>query len=220
MQTTVSQKVGIAIASVGALSILGLGWLYSWWLVPAIGKTGFQNAPVPGLVRLFWGLSVPVGALIALIGAGMYARVGWRRLIVLTAALFLAVMLIAILSPSVLLPGLFGINGGLMALFFLGILLHWSKTRQMHSQSDHTVSDLRMAGYVFFLVASWYLCGLLGAPSFALRPELMQRYGTLAGATSLGSIVSISLVLGWLLTFLAHHVEARGRKKTQQAHEL
>ncbi len=213
MQTTVSQKIGIALASVGALSILGLGWLYSWWLVPAIGKTGFQNVPVPGLVRLLWGLSVPVGALIALIGAGMYARLGWRRLVVLNAALFLAVMLIAIFSPSVLLPGLFGINGGLMALFFLGILLHWSKIRQTHSQSGQTVSDLRMAGYVFFLVASWYLCGLLGAPSFALRPELMQRYEALASAISLGSIVSISLVLGWLLTFLAHHVEARGRKK-------
>ena len=76
-----------------------------------------------------------------------------------------------------------------------------------------------MAGYVFFLVASWYLCGLLGAPSFALRPELMQRDGTLAGAISLGSTVSISLVMGWLLTFLAHHVEALGGKKNQKPPE-
>ncbi len=30
MQTTVSQKVGMALAGVGALSILGLGWLYVW----------------------------------------------------------------------------------------------------------------------------------------------------------------------------------------------
>ena len=70
MQMTISQKVGIALAGVGALSILGLGWLYSWWLVPAIGRTGFQDAPVPGLVQ----------AALGSIGAGRgYNRTDRRR---------------------------------------------------------------------------------------------------------------------------------------------
>ena len=209
MGTSVSQKLGIIAAGIGAILLMGVGWLYSWWMVPEIGRAGMQNLQISGLVTQVWGLSAPVGGLIALIGAGIYAKLGWRRIIVMAAAIFITILLIGLFSPSTLLPGLFGINGGLIGLFFLGILLHWCKTRKTRSPSGQTASDLRMAGYVFFLVASWYMCGLLGAPSFALRPELMEKYGTIGDAISLGSTVSISLVIGWVLLFVANHVEAR-----------
>lgn len=31
--------------------------------------------------------------------------------------------------------------------------------------------------HTFFVIAAWYLCGLLGAPTYALRPELAQEVG-------------------------------------------
>ena len=209
MQVTLSQKVGLFVFGIGVVFILGVGWLYSWWMVPAIREYGFQNIPVPGIVSFIWGLSAPVGALIALAGAGMYAQVHFHRLIVLVPGIFFVVFLIAILSPSSMLPVLFGIDGGLITLLFVGILWQWSKKRPSLAVVDQTASDLRMAGYVFFLSASWYLCGLLGAPTFTLRPDLLQRYETLPGAIQQGSMISILLVLGWALMFLSHLVKSK-----------
>lgn len=74
-----------------------------------------------------------------------------------------------------------------------------------------------MVGNVFFLFAAWYLCGLLGAPTFALRPELMAEYGTQSSAASLGSLIAVYLVLGWGFTFFAHHLASRTRSESEQA---
>ena len=210
MQVTLSsQKVGLIVFGIGVVFVLGVGWLYSWWMVPAIREYGFQNLPIPGIVSFIWGLSAPVGALIALAGAGMYAQVQLPRLIILVPGIFIVVFLTAILSPSSMLPALFGIDGGLIALLFVGILWQWCKKRPSLSVVDQTASDLRMAGYIFFLSASWYICGLLGAPAFTLRPDLMQKYETLPGAIQQGSMISILLVLGWALMFLSHLVKSK-----------
>jgi len=213
MKLTLLQKTGLSVFGIGVVFIFAVGWLYSWWMVPAIREYGFQNIPVPGIVSFIWGLSTPVGALIALAGAGMYAQIPFSRLFILAPGIFLVVFLIAILSPSTLLPALFGIDGGLMSLLFVGILWQWGKKRPLLSAASQTASDLRMAGYVFFLSASWYLCGLLGAPAFTLRPDLLQRYGTLPDAIQQGSLISILLVLGWAMMFLSHLVTAGNRNR-------
>jgi len=212
MQVTLSQKVGLFIFGIGVVFVLMVGWLYSWWMVPAIREHGFQNLPVPGIVSIIWGLSAPVGSLIALAGAGMYAQVHFRRLLILAPGIFFVVFVIAMLSPSSMLPVLFGIDGGLITLLFVGILWQWSKRRPRLSNADQTASDLQMAGYVFFLSASWYLCGLLGAPTFTLRPDLLDKYGTLPGAIKQGSMISILLVIGWALMFLSHVVKTNSMK--------
>jgi hypothetical protein len=203
MKLTLLQKTGLVVFGIGVVFIFAVGWFYSWWMVPAIREHGFQNIPVPGIVSFIWGLSTPVGALIVLAGAGMYAQVPFHRILVLAPGIFVVVFLVAVLAPSTMRPVLFGIDGGLMSLLFVGILWQWGKKRPSLSAASQTVSDLRMAGYVFFLSASWYLCGLLGAPAFTLRPELLQRYGTLPDAIQQGSLISILLVLGWALMFLS-----------------
>jgi hypothetical protein len=68
-----------------------------------------------------------------------------------------------------------------------------------------------MVGYVLFLMAAWWLCGLLGAPTFALRPALMGKYNTLPGAASMGSLISILLVLGWAFSFFGQRMSLRAR---------
>jgi hypothetical protein len=32
---TVASKIGWAVFLIGGLYMLGMGWLYSWWMVPA-----------------------------------------------------------------------------------------------------------------------------------------------------------------------------------------
>jgi hypothetical protein len=213
MQVTLSQKVGLLVFGIGVIFILAVGWLYSWWMVPAIREHGFQNLPVPGIVSFIWGLSTPVGALIALAGAGIYAQIPIHRLLVLVPGIFFVVFITAMLSPSSVVPVLFGMDGGLIAILFVGILWQWSKRRPSLSTTDQTASDLQMAGYVFFLSASWYLCGLLGAPAFALRPDLLHKYGTLPAAIQQGSMISILLVIGWALMFLSHLAKKSSKKE-------
>jgi hypothetical protein len=110
-------------------------------------------------------------------------------------------------------PALFGIDGGLITLFFLGLLWNWARSRPALSELKQLASDLGMAGHVFFLVAAWYLCGLLGAPTFALRPELMEEYGTVSSAASLGSMISVYLMLGWGFAYAGHQVALRARSE-------
>jgi len=104
MQVTLLQKTGLVVFGIGIVLILAVGWMYSWWMVPAIREYGIQNIPVRGIVSFLWGLSTPVGALIALAGMGMFARVPSTRLFILAPGIFLVVFLIAILSPATLLP--------------------------------------------------------------------------------------------------------------------
>jgi hypothetical protein len=201
-----SKKLGLVVFWIGAILMLVVGWLSSWWFVPTIKKLGFENIPVPGLVSFIWGLSAPLGATIVAIGAGLYAQVNWRRLLPMTLGVFISIFLLALLMPSQLIPALFGINGGLITLFFLGIFWNWAKTRPGLSKNVRTGSDLQMVGYLFFLIVAWYLCGLLGAPTFALRPELMQKYKTLPSAINLGSLISVCLAIGFAFIFFGHRV--------------
>jgi hypothetical protein len=70
--TSTSQKIGWVIFTIGALYMFGLGWLYSWWVVPAANQVG--SDAYSGLLGFIWGLSVPLGAFIVAIGAALIAR--------------------------------------------------------------------------------------------------------------------------------------------------
>ena len=70
-----------------------------------------------------------------------------------------------------------------------------------------------MIGASFFVFASWYLCGLLGAPTFALRPELMEEYGTAASAASLGSLIAVYLAFGWGFVFFGQRFTLRAKSE-------
>ena len=99
----------------------------------------------------------------------------------------------------------------ILAVFFLGLVWNWGRSRPSLPAGEQLGSDLSMAGHVFFLFAAWFLCGLLGAPNFTLRPELLEEYGTLSGAASMGSLVSVFLVLGWGFTFFGQRISMKAR---------
>jgi hypothetical protein len=65
---------------------------------------------------------------------------------------------------------------------------------------------LGMAGQVFYLIAAWYLCGLLGAPTFLLRPEQAMMFLPENAAISLGTTILICMTLGSMFTFLGRRV--------------
>ena len=97
-------------------------------------------------------------------------------------------------------PPVFGVLGGVILALFLLMLWFWAKRRAHLEGTAKTVADLRVTGYVWLIIAMWYLCGTLGAPYLSAVTEL-----------DLGSPVPIILylVLAWVFLFLAQYKEAK-----------
>ena len=200
-----SQKIGWAIFVIGVLYMFGLGWLYSWRVVPAANQ--FGSDAYSSLLGFVWALSVPLGAFVVAIGAALIARVERRVfwLLILLVLLFTAWRIAGNIDRMI--PALFGIGGGLIIIFFLGSTWQWARTRPTLTGADRTGSDLRMVGLVFFVVTAWDLCGIFGVANFVLRPELAEEFSVPISSTiSSASRVMVQLVLGWGFTYFGQRV--------------
>lgn len=199
-KTSLSQQIGWGVFIIGGLYMFGLGWLYSWWVVPAANQ--FGSDAYSGLLGFIWSLSVPLGAFIVAIGAALIARVERREfwLLILLVVIF-TIWQIAGTSKQMV-PALFGVGGGLITLFFLGSTWHWARTRPSLTRAERTGSDLRMVGFIFFVIAAWNLCGIFGIANYVLRPELADKFSVPIDSTiNAASSVIVLLVLGWGFTF-------------------
>ena len=206
-ERTTSIKAGWGIFGFGALYMLLMGWLSSWWVVPTIRQAGLEG--LPGTAFFFvWQLAAPVGALLVAIGAAFVASVELsRKAAIIGGSLVVTIWLVVSMgSIKQVNPPLFGIGGGLITLTFLGALWDWARSRPGLSSPAQTGADLGMAGHVFYLIAAWYLCGLLGAPTFLLRPEQAMTILPENAAISLGTTILICMTLGSMFTFLSRRV--------------
>ena len=219
MKTSTSQKIGSAIFAIGAVYMFGLGWLYSWRVVPAANQ--FGNNALPGLLGFIWGLSVPLGAFIVAIGAALAARVERRVFWLLILLLLLSIAWRIVGTTDKMIPALFGIGGGLITLFFIGSVWNWAKTRPSLTGAARTGSDLRMVGFIFFVVAAWDLCGIFGMGNFVLRPELADKFSVpLSSTINSASGVNILLALGWAFTYFGQLVTRRAQAAEPQVEQV
>ena len=212
-KTLTSQKIGWVVFGIGALYMLGMGWLYSWWMVPATREIGPEN--LSGAVAFIWALSAPLGSILVAVGAALIAPVE-RRLfwLLIVGSLFLTAWRV-IGTTSQMLPALFGIGGGLITLFFLGSAWNWARMRPALSGPEKSGSDLRMVGSVFYVIAAWDLCGLLGIGNFVLRPDLAQEFNIPLGSTiNAASTILVLLVLGWAFTFFGQRMALRAKSES------
>jgi hypothetical protein len=77
----------------------------------------------------------------------------------------------------------------------------------MLTGAGKTGSDLRMVGFIFFVVAAWDLCGIFGIGNFVLRPELAVKFSVPIGSTiNAASVVQVLLVLGWGFTYFGQMI--------------
>jgi hypothetical protein len=209
---TMTSKIGWVVFLIGALYMLGMGWLYSWWMVPATREIGPEN--LSGAVAFIWALSAPLGSILVVVGAALMAQVERRLFWLLIAGSLLLTVWRVIGTTSQLLPALFGIGGGLITLFFLGSVWNWARMRPALSGPEKSGSDLRMVGYVFYVIAAWDLCGLLGIGNFVLRPDLAQEFNIPLGSTiNAASTILVLLVLGWAFTFFGQRMALRAKSE-------
>ena len=130
------------------------------------------------------------------IGILLYSDARGSTVLKFVIGIILVAVVIATVNTLGHIPLLFGIGGTLILLFFIGILRLWAKERMALKETPTTAADLKLAGYIFMLIAAWFICGI------ASQPFLKALEGE---APSTPIHVLIFLVLGWLFLFLGHY---------------
>ena len=73
----------------------------------------------------------------------------------------------------------------------------WFEVNGNNDPNEQTrITDLKLVGYVFMLIAAWFICGIASQP-------FLKAFEGEAPTTPLHVI--IFLVLGWLFLFLSHY---------------
>lgn len=182
-----------------------------------LGIAGLQQAHgmtgmVPAMVFFF---AFPVGLVVCLMGAISMRRTFHGRTW-LVALLGIPAVGIVVLVPKLLgrelNPSYFGAGGIAILLLSAATIYYWGTYRARQPASRHTALDLQAAGYLFFALAAWNICGFAGAPFFALMPEQMLALDTQALAVGQLKSVMAYFVLGWLFTMLGFFKSARSAR--------
>ncbi len=149
----------------------------------------------------------PIGAGISIVGAAILSDAN-RKSIWWYAWLLILAALIISLIPRIFggdhSPGYFGIGGILIILLFLAFSWFWSRNRHKLDTKSQIAADLKMAGYFFFLLAGWELCGLGGIPFFALYPEKMLYFNTLPFAVAQTKLIMALFIMAWIFTSIGY----------------
>jgi MFS family permease len=213
------KRLGFGLFALGAAYIFGASWLAMWWVAPV-----WRNTPAEQFDGTAWAfggpifttiaLSVPVGVLLIVAGATIYAGAPRSRV----AAFAMGATLIAIsmlLVPTLgYYPVFFGVSGGLILVLFLAVLWYWARNRRSLDEGARISSDLQMASYVFFFVAASMLCSTLGNPFSGLYfPDRVLRDDALPWHYSMGIKIVSYFVLGFLFNFLSQYTSFKRRRR-------
>jgi len=196
------QKVGLVVFWISVI------WMVAWVVIANVFwapllrslTTEEINQTIWAYTRplqLLYGISIPMGAIAAGVGISLYAGAKgstvWKVGMGLFITLFISFVTLVL---NVYSAPVFGIGGSLILLSFIGIAWLWAKERLALKDSPTIAVDFRLVGYVFMLMAAWYLCakaaegfvkGLEGLPTISMMNIL------------------ILLAMGWVFLFLSHY---------------
>jgi hypothetical protein len=143
-----------------------------------------------------WAFGVPLAAIVAAVGALLYVGAKGSKALIFGMGIFLAVFVGMMAGLLGYIRFLFGIGGILILLCFTGILWLWAKERMAIKDGPTTAADLKLVGYVFMLIAAWFICGMASQPFLKALDEV---------SPSSPIHVMIFLVLGWIFLYLSHY---------------
>jgi hypothetical protein len=150
-----------------------------------------------GSLNRLYGFSVPLGAIVAGVGTLLYADAKGSTVWKVGLGLFIMfVIFLATLALNLYSPPLFGVGGTLILLSFIGMLWLWAKERIALKGLSKTAADFKLAGYVFMLIAAWFLCGK-AAEGFVKGLEGLPTMSMMN--------ILILLAMGWVFLFLSDY---------------
>jgi len=200
------QKTGIIIF------LFGVIWSLTWGIIFSISATTAINAlsmeqlnetvwSLTGPLMIIWGIGgVPLGAVIAGIGLLLYTDARGLTILFFSIGILAAIYVALFTGTMELYPPLFGLGGTFILLSFFGILWFWAKNRKGTKGQRAKASDLKLVGYVFFLIASWFTCGMGG--------QLMGK--AFEGFDHSPPLhIMMLFVLGWVFLFFGYFLERK-----------
>jgi len=213
-----TKSISIIVFIIGITYMAVDGWLLSWWFVP-----GYRQAGPPFISDnsfyssqaffTFWALSVPLGSIVTALGLAFYMRLEKLRLLIFIICSLGFLAWLGFWSESILYPVVYGIGGGFILISFCVSIWSLAKRRLNRNASTKIVLDLRAIGYIFLVITAWGMCGLLGIPSFGLRPEQLLEYKTQGILLTMGVKVLVCFTLGWIFLALSQYTEYRSDNK-------
>jgi hypothetical protein len=197
-------KIGLILFWIGVI------WAFIGGVVGGFSASSVMNSltmaelnqtvwAMDGVLFPLYGLSPILGALIAGIGILLYAGVRGLTVLVYGIGVVLAVVLAVTITEMGYFPPLFGIGGALILLFFFGIFWIWAKER-MALRGSSKAKDLKLVGYTFMLIATWFTCGIGSQP-------FLKSFDNEDPGNPMTAM--IFFILGWLFQFLSYYISRR-----------
>jgi hypothetical protein len=211
-----SKWPGILLAILGILLILGT-YIAIWLFRDALANVSPRGLTTlwygaGGMALLFLTAGLPLGAILVAAGGARQFPASERARRVLLPLLgiqlvyfaFHALRLVIDLSLPFL---LFAFTGFLFVVLFLALVWVWARKRPGLEPERQRVADLQLGAGLCFFSAAWQSCGLVGAPGFAMYPEIVQKLGNQSFIGGQALAVQFFLVLGFVFLLLAMRAE-------------
>jgi hypothetical protein len=187
--------LAFAFASVGTWSLMKV---LNTHLFAEVAGTAWN---MKGALFRIWAFAVPLGSLLAVIGALLYVKsnrgfiwtlgVGFPVIVVPTIMVF---------STRYYPGGFYGVGGSLILLLFFSLVWLWMKKYAGRNHQERIAGSLKLVGYLFWINASWFLCG------DTAKLHLKAFEGTSVPSPT---ETMVFLVLGWLFVTLGEYRSLR-----------
>lgn len=102
---------------------------------------------------------------------------------------------------------LFSVMGFIFIALFLTLVGNWARKRPSLEPQRQKVADLQLGAGLCFFSAAWQSCGLIGAPGFAMYPEIVQKLGNQSFIAGQALATQLFMILGFVLQLLSMRTE-------------
>jgi hypothetical protein len=200
-ERSTQKKVAGALFWVGVLVVAALAGFAGWELTRNLRTLTAEEFRATiwdfdGPLFMLWAFSVPLGSVLAGTGAFLYARTKPAFVWLTGIAILGSVFAMTVIWSRLYFPALFGIGGVLILAFFFSIVWLWMKRVAALDSREKTARGLKLVGYLFWMNATWFLCGETGK----------LHLKAFAGDPAPSPIeIMVFLVLGWFFVLLGEY---------------
>jgi hypothetical protein len=202
------QKLALSLFWIGLLAAVAFAGIGTWSLMHNLKTLTMEenNATIwaeGDPLFILWALSVALGSVLAGIGAFLYVETkpafSWLTAIGVLGAVIVMVMVWSRVYNSML----FGIGGAIILVSFFAIVWVWMKKYAGLDIQEKIAGSFRLIGYLFWINASWFLCG----------ETAKMHLKAFEGSPQPSPIeIMVFLVLGWLFVLIGDYKEMRLKK--------
>jgi hypothetical protein len=204
-----AKKAALVLFWIGLLVAVAFAGIAGWELTRNLRtltseELGATIWDFGGPLFMLWAFSVPLGSVLAGTGAFLYARTKPAFAWLTGVGILGIVMAMTIVWSREYYAPLFGMGGVLILIFFFSLVWLWMKKVAALDSRERTASGFKLVGYLFWMNATWFLCGETGK----------LHLKAFAGDPAPSPIeIMVFLVLGWFFVLLGEYKSMRLKKK-------